>query len=622
MVSTKAPTAPHEHVVRFYEDDSYLCDAVGRFLLEGLEQGEAVVIIAGKKHRSGVNEALAAAGIPILEAKLQGRIVELDAEETLQAFMPGDLARGLPDRDRFRAAVGSVVQKTVSDPRYKGMRAYGQMVDILSEFGNEDGIIRLEEFWNELARDHSFRLQCGYSIANFRQADKSEVFRRVCGTHSQIIPSESYDENADLHAQRCQVAELQQRAFALEAEVGERMRLDRQLRDEQARLREANRRKDEFFALLSHELRNPLAPILTSLDVMDLRGDESSRHEREIIRRQASHLAGLVEDLLDVSRVIGGKVELRKEMLEISAVVGKAIEMASPLLEQRGHQVNVRVPQEGLVVEGDSIRLPQVVTNLLTNAAKYTPVGGRISVNAERRADEIVISVQDNGIGIQPESLATLFEPFVQVGRSLDRSLGGLGLGLALVRSFTLLHGGSVAAYSDGAGMGSRFVVRLPAASTKRGQAKTVSNEQTRTRNGNAKGRGSKSFEDGVTRDPSPKKVLVVDDNIDGALALADVIRRLGYEVRVAHDGPQALSIARAFIPDAALIDLGLPIMDGYEVARQLRAEATNPLRLIAVTGYGQDEDRARSATAGFDLHLVKPVDLGTLKNLLPSRVS
>jgi len=372
--------------------------------------------------------------------------------------------------------------------------------------------------------------------------------------------------------------------------------------------REVNRRKDEFLAMLGHELRNPLNPILTALDLMDMRGDRNSRREREIIRRQAMYLAGLVEDLLDISRVTGGKIALRKEPMEAAAVVARAIEIASPLLEQRAHLLQIAVPQRGLLVYADPIRLPQVFANLLMNAAKYTERGGRIVLSARRDGEEVLLECKDNGIGIAPELLATMFEPFVQGTRSLDRAEGGMGLGLALAKSLTQLHGGVVSARSAGLGLGSSFTVRLPrlveAPRTQRTPRPALSAE-SKSRAGAA---------------GDVERVLIVDDNADCALGFAEVIRLLGHEVEVALDGPRALQRASTFRPTVALVDIGLPVMDGYEVARRLRkAAGTTPLKLVAVTGYGEEASREMSLKAGFDLHTVKPVQLDRLRSLLGS---
>jgi PAS domain S-box-containing protein len=367
----------------------------------------------------------------------------------------------------------------------------------------------------------------------------------------------------------------------------------------------ANRAKDEFLAMLGHELRNPLAPILTALELMNLRADDSSRREREVIARQVKHVVRLVGDLLDVSRIAQGKVQLERKPIELARVIDKAIEAAAPLIEERRHEMTVDVPPE-LWLDADETRICQVLSNLLTNAAKYTPHGGRIGISAARDGDQLAIVVRDTGMGIPPEILPNLFDLFVQGRRTLDRAEGGLGLGLSIVRSLVQLHGGSVQVRSDGPQTGSEFEVRLPAAPA--GELR----ERTRPPLPGARE---------VLRD---KRVLVVDDNVDAADLLSEALERLGYQTRTAYDGPSALEAAAAFDPDIALLDIGLPAMDGYELARRLRGHPPShkPLRLIALTGYGRDTDRIQTREAGFDSHMVKPIDLArldaTIRSLAP----
>jgi PAS domain S-box-containing protein len=369
----------------------------------------------------------------------------------------------------------------------------------------------------------------------------------------------------------------------------------------EAAMVEADRRKDEFLALLSHELRNPLSPILTAAQLMQLRGDVATPHEREIILRQAQHLVRLVDDLLDVSRVARGKVTLAKKPVELATVVAKAVEATAPLLEQRRHQLSLSVPAQGLVVEADEVRLTQVINNLLTNAARYTPPGGKVEVIAAREADSVVLRVRDNGSGIDPVLLPNVFEMFVQGTRGPDRSAGGLGLGLSLVRTLTALHGGTVSAHSDGLDRGSEFTIRLPSTLTPI-----------------VLGPGHDSVPRRKTSGIRGRRVLVVDDNRDGAEMISDLLADAGHDVQIANDPSQALSSADSFRPQVAILDIGLPVMDGYALARELRArlDKATPV-LIALTGYGQEQDKRRSEEAGFMMHLVKPVDADTLIQLV-----
>ena len=375
------------------------------------------------------------------------------------------------------------------------------------------------------------------------------------------------------------------------------------LKRAEAALREADRRKDEFLALLSHELRNPLAPIVTAAQLMQLRGDVATPREREVILRQTQHLMRLVDDLLDASRAARGKVSLTKRTLELASVVATAVESSGPLFERRQHRLHVSVPTEGLPVEADGVRLTQVVHNLLTNAAHYTPEGGDVHVSAARDGGEVVLSVRDNGVGIDPALLPQVFEMFVQGARGPDRTEGGLGLGLSLVHTLIRLHGGTVSAHSDGPGRGSEFTVRLPAAAQ---PARTTP-------------RADQPL-------PSPRtrarvhRVLVVDDYRDAAETIASLLEDAGHEVRVAYDPSDALAVAASFRPMVAILDIGLPVMDGYTLGRELHARLKDqPPVLIALTGYGQERDTLRSKEAGFAFHLVKPADRDRLLQILDS---
>jgi PAS domain S-box-containing protein len=362
----------------------------------------------------------------------------------------------------------------------------------------------------------------------------------------------------------------------------------------------ANRAKDEFLAMLGHELRNPLAPIVTALHLMKLRGDSSFARERTVIERQVSHLSRLVDDLLDVSRIARGKVELRHEPVDLADVVKQAVEVASPLFEQGRHQLEVSVPAAQLVVSGDRVRLVQVVANLLTNAAKYTSPGGHVSITAEADGGEAVLRVRDDGIGIAAEVLPQVFDLFVQGPQASDRARGGLGLGLSIVRGIVAGHAGRVVAHSDGPGRGSEFVVHLPLAS-----------EPPRAVSSSSAPESGKAL-------TKPLEVLVVDDNVDAAELLAEALAACGCRVVTAHDGPEALRLAARSEFDAALLDIGLPVMDGYELVGRLRElPGLSRARFVAVTGYGQESDRRRASEAGFDEHFVKPVDLARITAML-----
>ncbi|MEO8875436.1 MAG: ATP-binding protein, partial [Polyangiaceae bacterium] len=369
------------------------------------------------------------------------------------------------------------------------------------------------------------------------------------------------------------------------------------------KLETANRAKDEFLAMLGHELRNPLAPIVTALHLMKRHGQ--ANREQEIIERQVRHLVRLVDDLLDVSRLTRGKITLKKELVEISDVLANAVEMASDLFEDRRHQLSIDVPKEGLRLEGDPVRLAQVAANLLTNAARYTEPGGVISVHAERVGEEIVIVVKDNGVGISPELLPRVFDLFVQGQQKTDRKEGGLGLGLTLVKSLVSMQGGVVEARSPGPGKGSEFEIRLPTSSKTNVEPHTPPPTST------------------TTKPVKSKRILVVDDNVDSAEMMSMMLESVGYEVAMAHDGPEALAAIENFTPDVALLDIGLPVMTGYELGERLHATPQGKnCRLIALTGYGQSHDRAQSKASGFEAHLVKPVDMRALLQLIATDIT
>ena len=357
---------------------------------------------------------------------------------------------------------------------------------------------------------------------------------------------------------------------------------------------EANRAKDDFLAMLGHELRNPLAPIVTAIQLMRLRGENTSTRELHVIDRQVRHMMRLVDDLLDVARIARGKVELRRERVDVRGAVVKAIETVTPLLEHRHHALATDITSHEIVVDIDEVRIAQVITNLLANAAKYTEPGGHISIAVREDDGDAVIEVTDDGAGIAPALLPHVFELFVQGPQTPERGPGGLGLGLTLVRTLVGLHAGSVEAHSDGLGRGSRFVVRLPIS-----ELPTQHESASRT---------------ALRPAMRPRRVLLVDDNDDARVLLADVLESLGHEVVSASTGDEAIERVHTFAPEVAILDIGLPGMDGYELSAALRAALPDACpRLIALTGYGQPGDRTRSQKAGFHHHLVKPVDLRRL---------
>jgi len=392
-------------------------------------------------------------------------------------------------------------------------------------------------------------------------------------------------------------------------DITEQKRAEDDLRRIAADLSQADHRKSEFLATLAHELRNPLAPIRTGLDLLRMTPANAATAARvhDMMDRQLGQLIHLVDDLLDVARITRGRIELKKEAIDLRTVVAMAVESSTALVQAGGHQLQVHLPDEALPLEADLTRLVQVLSNLLNNAAKYTPGGGRIALAAWREGRQAVVAVTDSGIGIAADAIGSVFEMFTQVRSSLDRAQGGLGIGLSLVRRLVELHGGRVQAFSAGRGRGSTFTVRLP---LRRGAADALP------------AGGAPAPEAAVRR----LRILVVDDNVDAAESLADLLDALGHETRMAHDGPQGLAQARAFRPDLAFLDIGLPGMNGHELARAIRASAAGGgelrgMMLVALTGWGASSDLTLSHEAGFDQHLTKPVSREALEQALATAI-
>ena len=390
-------------------------------------------------------------------------------------------------------------------------------------------------------------------------------------------------------------------------DISAHQQLEAELRRGKAELEQAHRQKDEFLAMLAHELRNPLAPIPNAVQVLQdfSPADVDLQWARDVIGRQVQHMTRLVDDLLDVSRINRGKITLHKERLKLAQVMADAVEIARPHIEGRRHKLTVSHPAEPLWLEADPTRLAQVVANLLNNAAKYTEKGGRIWLTTDKEGEEAVVRVRDTGMGIAPDKQPQVFELFTQLNRSLDRSEGGLGVGLTLARRLVELHGGGIQVFSDGPGQGSEFVVRLPLLLPEAGPGNDM---------------GKKA--DLPSAPASSRRILIADDNEDFAESCARLLRRMGgHEVKVVYDGLAALEAAQTFRPQAAFLDIGLPGLDGYQLARRLRQlPGLEGLLLVALTGYGQEEDRRHALMVGFDEHLTKPVQFDTLQRLLAER--
>jgi signal transduction histidine kinase/ActR/RegA family two-component response regulator len=367
------------------------------------------------------------------------------------------------------------------------------------------------------------------------------------------------------------------------------------LKTASAALSDSNRRKDEFLAMLAHELRNPLAPIKTASEILARKfaEDQQATKTIAIVKRQVTHLVRIVDDLLDVARITEGRIELRPAPVPVSAIVSDAVEIVEPLLRERNHKLLVGAIFERLYLSVDHARLVQCMANVLTNAAKYTDPGGEIRIEVQKRGNRLAIIVSDSGVGISPELLPRIFDLFVQGARSLDRAQGGLGIGLSVVKRLVEMHDGTITAQSDGLGRGSTFVLDLPLIDPPRSLEPLATKAGLRAR-----------------------RILIVDDNADAADTLAALLRLEGHEAHTVYTGRDAISVAGTSSPDVVLLDIGLPDMSGYEAARLLRSKL-NSVRLVALTGYGQIEDLGRARAAGFDGHLVKPIDIETLTRTL-----
>ena len=717
------------HLVQFFEADSFLVDAAARFLLAGLVEGDAAVVIATSSHREGLEDRLRAQGFDPVAAREQGRYVAFDAAETLSKLMVGSW----PDETRFAEIVGGALGEAAAKGERRRLRVFGEMVALLCAEGKPAAAIRLEELWEGLRHQLTFSLLCGYPIGALQWEVDGQRFREICRAHSHVIPAESYTALGSPDTRLRAIADLQRKASVRGPEIAERKRAEQAqaelaaivessddaiigkslegivtswnrgaerifgytpeemigqpisrlmpperrddfstileairrgecvehfetdrvrkdgtrihvsltvspIRDSAGRVigaskiardvtarrqadaereellgvveracaqaEEANRAKDEFLAMLGHELRNPLSAVRNA--VVAARLDDSRRARAlEIARRQTEQLARLVDDLLDVSRITQGRIPLRKERVYLAEVIERALETTRSLVEDRGHMLSVSLSSDDIHVDGDPTRLEQIIVNLLTNAAKYTDRGGRIEVRVERQGDQAVLRVRDSGVGIAPDLLSRVFDLFMQAGRELDRTQGGLGIGLTVVRRLVELHGGHVEAHSDGLGKGAEFVVRLPAVPVRAEKLPEAIPPARPTAAGAVPGRA---------------RVLLVEDNPDAAESLMMLLEVLGHHVRVVHDGITALEVALANVPDVMLVDVGLPGIDGYEVARRIRQHPdSRRVVLVALTGYSREEDRQRALRAGFDYHLVKPVDPNALEGLVNS---
>jgi two-component system, sensor histidine kinase len=445
---------------------------------------------------------------------------------------------------------------------------------------------RLRDYLTILAVVMFASLALAALVSGWLQAAITAPILEVASTAREVMAQRDYS----LRARKTtgdEIGELVDSFNALLAETGRRAEA----------LREADQRKDEFLATLAHELRNPLAPLRNALEILRIAPTDAAlaQKAREMMERQVNQMVRLVDDLLDVSRITTGKLAIRRGVIELQATLHDAIEIARPFVESRRHELLLDIPPEPILVEGDATRLAQVFSNLLNNAAKYTEPGGRIVLSVARQGQEAAVCVHDNGIGLEAQSLSTIFDMFAQVDRSLERAQAGLGVGLTLAKRLVTLHGGTLTARSDGPGKGSEFEVRLPLAGAPEGAAARR-----------------------IERGEASRRILIADDDVDFANSFGELLTRRGHEVRVVYDGAEALATAARFNPDLVFLDIGMPRVQGYEVARRLREQPGNfECVLVALTGWGREDDRQRAREAGFDRHLVKPANPEDIEAIL-----
>jgi signal transduction histidine kinase/CheY-like chemotaxis protein len=613
-----------EHFVQFYETDVFLLNSLGGFVSAGLKAGDACIVIATKAHREALEERLTAQGLDVAAAVASGQYLALDAAETLSQFM----VNGQPEPSRFAEIIGDILARAALGGRR--VRAFGEMVALLWAEDNQAGAIRLEELWNDLQKTNFFSLFCAYPMNGFGGEEFFEPLGHVCARHSSVIPTESYSELADPDDRLRAIIKLQQKARSLEAEIAERKEAEEQLRvslvQEQLARTEAetaNRLKDEFLATVSHELRTPLHAVLGWTHMLRTGTLDEAMMARavETIERNAKSQAQLVEDLLDVSRVITGKLRLNIAPVDVAAVINASVDAVQLAAESKGVQLVVTFDPSARRVSGDSGRLQQVVWNLLSNAIRFTPTGGRIEVRLERAGADAQITVSDTGEGIRPDFLPFIFDRFRQADGTSTRKHGGLGLGLAIVRHLIELHGGTVEAASGGAGRGATFTIRLPLAAER---ARSRRNESASLR---------PDMEAIAHRKPLPSlegvQVLLVDEDQDTLNMLTVMLTECKATVQGVASADAALEMLEWYKPDVLVSDLAMPGEDGYSLIAKVRAmEALNghSIPAVALTAYVRIEDRARALSAGFNMFVPKPVEpnelITTIANLAAPGVS
>ncbi|WP_394825357.1 ATP-binding protein [Pendulispora albinea] len=604
------PSASH-HIVQFYERDEFLCTTLAHFLGAGLAAGECLIAVVTDEHREFLQRELQANGFDVARILQTGQLTLFDAHEALSEIIVGSL----PDPARLEAFAERILTQTKSaEGQGPKLRIHGEVVDLLCKAGNTAAALQLEAFWHGLVEAHGFTLLCSYALASFDEVGDARSFERVCRTHSHVFPTESYSELLHAGARFRQIGILQQRALALAHEVERRNELETRLREALEREVAHSRMKDEFLAIVSHELRTPLNAILGWAAMMRIDPELDVKHAMETIERNARFQSRLIGDLLDVSRIITGKLKIERHPIDLAHVLQSALDVISPSAEAKAITIDVHIDREPCPFYGDADRLQQVFWNLLSNAIKFTPRDGRIDVRLRRVASSMEVRVADTGRGIAPEFLPHVFERFRQADPSITRSERGLGLGLALVGHLVEMHGGTIDVASEGLGHGATVTVTLP--------IPAVSAELAQPKDAPSTEASRPSIPDqsqaraAPTRVLEALRVLVCEDDEDARDLVAYVLESAGAEVLPTATAMEALAALEGFRPDVLVSDIGLPNLDGYAFMRQIRAlpeDKGGRTPAIALTAYARGQDARKAILAGYQLHLAKPVEPGEL---------
>jgi signal transduction histidine kinase len=602
------------HFAQFYDNEFFLLDSITEFISDGLRSGEACVVVATARHRDWLATKLLGHGLDVVNNGFADRYFALDAQETLSRFFVNDVIYP----ELFRKLVGDVLTRAAGKGA-RHVRAFGEMVELLAARGNFKAATQLERLWNELRKKHEFALFCAYSLSSFN-GDNSKALFDVCQEHSHVVPAESYNALTSAEDRLREIVVLQQKANELESEIAERQKAEQALHaatddlkklliSEQlarAEAEMANRMKDEFLATVSHELRTPLNAIIGWTQMLRLGKLDQDAGSRaiEIIDRNAKAQAQLVEDLLDVSRCITGKLKLNIGPVDAASIINAAIDSVQPAARSKEIQIEVTLDPAIRQISGDASRLQQVVWNLLSNAIKFTPANGRVNVSLERKESNVQLTVSDTGRGVDPDFVPFMFDRFRQADTGTTRHFGGLGLGLSIVRHLVELHGGTVAAYSEGEERGATFTITLPNSVPPSCEPDAVSRKKSSHRI-------QLPAKDAPPASIAGQQILLVDHDENTLKTLSVALKERGAIVEIATSAKEAIEVLDRFQADVIVSDLAMPEDDGYSLIQTIRGRENGERKLaqaIALTALVRVEDRARALSAGFNMFLPKPV--------------